>query len=51
MSSKFTARAISMAMAATVTLSMLAGIDSLAYSQHAAHDLMAMAVHAITAFA
>jgi hypothetical protein len=36
-------RAISFAMAAMVTGSMLAGIDALAYTQHAASELMAQA--------
>ena len=43
MTNRFMPRAISFAMAATVTWSMLAGIDSLAYTQHAANDLMAQA--------
>jgi hypothetical protein len=36
-------RAISFAMAAMVTWSLLAGIDTLATTQHAANDLMAQA--------
>jgi hypothetical protein len=43
MSNRFAPRAISLAMAATITWSMLAGIDTLAYSRHAAHELMAQA--------
>jgi hypothetical protein len=51
MSTRFAPRAISLAMAATITWSMLAGIDTLAYSQHAAHELMAQAAGWVTALA
>jgi hypothetical protein len=43
MTNRFTPRAISFAMAAMVTWSMLAGIDTLAHTEHAANDLMAQA--------
>lgn len=43
MNTRFAPRAISFAMAATITWSMLAAIDTLAHSQHAAHELMARA--------
>lgn len=38
---RITARLLSLAMAATMTLSMLAGIDALAVNQTAASDLIA----------
>lgn len=41
MTDRFMPRAISLAMAACVTFSMLAGIDTLAMTEHAASDLMA----------
>lgn len=41
MTDRIAPRAISLAMAAFVTFSMLAGIDGLALSGHAASDLMA----------
>jgi hypothetical protein len=44
-------RVISLAMAAVVTLSMLAGIDTLAYTEHAATDLMAQAAELIARLA
>lgn len=43
MTDRFVPRAISFAMAAFVTFSMLAGIDTLALTEHAASDLMARA--------
>jgi hypothetical protein len=44
-------RAISFAMAAMVTWSMLAGIDTLAFTEHAANDLMAQAAGLIARLA
>jgi hypothetical protein len=41
MTNRILPRALSLAMAAIVTWSMLAGIDSLAWYEHAANDLMA----------
>ena len=41
MTNRLMPRAISFALAAMVTWSMLAGIDSLAWTEHAANDLMA----------
>ena len=38
---RLTHRALSLAMAAVLTASMLAGIDSLATNQHGANELMA----------
>ena len=38
---RLTHRALSFAMAAVLTVSMLAGIDSLATNQHAGNELMA----------
>jgi hypothetical protein len=49
--SRFIPRTISFAMAATITWSMLVGIDTLALTQHAAHDLMALAASVVTALA
>jgi hypothetical protein len=43
MTTRFMPRAISFAMAAMMTWSMLAAIDGLAFSEHAANDLMARA--------
>jgi len=43
MTNRLMPRAISFALAAMVTWSMLAGIDSLAWTEHAASDLMAAA--------
>lgn len=43
MTNRLMPRAISFALAAVVTWSMLAGIDSLAWTEHAANDLMAVA--------
>lgn len=43
MTDRLMPRALSFAMAAIVTWSMLAGIDALAYTEHAANDLMAQA--------
>lgn len=46
MTDRFVPRAISLALAAFVTVSMLAGIDGLALSEHAASDLMASVAEA-----
>jgi hypothetical protein len=46
MTDRLMPRAISFALAAMVTWSMLAGIDSLAWTEHAANDLMAAAATA-----
>jgi hypothetical protein len=46
MTNRLMPRAISFALAAMVTWSMLAGIDSLAWTEHAANDLMAAAAMA-----
>jgi hypothetical protein len=43
MTNRFMPRAISFAMAAMMTWSMVAGIDALAFSEHAANALMAQA--------
>jgi len=43
MTNRYMPRAISFAMAAMMTWSMLAGIDALAFSEHAHNDLMAQA--------
>jgi hypothetical protein len=49
MTNRILPRTLSLAMAALVTWSMLAGIDSLAWYEHAANDLMAQAAAAATA--
>jgi hypothetical protein len=49
MTTRFTPRALSFAMAASLTWSMLFGIDSLATTRHAAHDLMAQVRAVLTA--
>jgi hypothetical protein len=46
MTNRFAPRALSLAMAAMVTWSMLAGIDTLAHVEHAANGLMAQAAAA-----
>lgn len=43
MTNRLMPRAISFALAAMVTWSMLAGIDNLAWTEHAANDLIAAA--------
>lgn len=43
MTNRFAPRALSFAMAAMVTWSMLAGIDTLAHVEHAANGLMVQA--------
>jgi hypothetical protein len=43
MTNRFIPRAISFAMAAMMTFTMLASIDGLAFSEHAANGLMAQA--------
>lgn len=43
MTDRFMPRALSFAMAAIVTWSTFAGIDTLAHTEHAANDLMAQA--------
>jgi hypothetical protein len=48
MTDRFMPRAISLAMAAFVTFSMLSGIDALALAEHAANDLMACVATAWT---
>jgi hypothetical protein len=51
MTDRLTHRSLSFAMAAIVTWSMLAGIDALAQTEHAASDLMAQAATIAAAFA
>ncbi len=51
MTDRFTPRALSFALAAIVTWSTFAGIDTLAYTEHAASDLMAQAATLIARFA
>jgi hypothetical protein len=51
MTNRFTPRAISFAMAAMVTWTMLTGIDTLAQTQHGASDLMAQAAQLIARLA
>jgi len=46
MTTRFAPRAISFAMAVLVTWSIVAGLDTLAYTEHAANDLMAHAAPA-----
>ncbi len=48
MTHRFTPRAISLALSAIVTFSMLAGIDALALNEHAASDLLARAAATFT---
>lgn len=51
MTDRLMPRVLSFAMAAIVTGSMLAGIDTLAQTEHAASDLMAQAATLLAAFA
>lgn len=46
MTNRFMPRAISFALAAFMTLSVVAGLDTLATTEHAANDLMAQAAAA-----
>ena len=46
MTNRFMPRAISFALAAFMTLSVVAGLDTLATTEHAANDLMAQAAPA-----
>ncbi len=48
MTHRFTPRAISLALSAIVTFSMLAGIDALALNEPAASDLLARAASTFT---
>lgn len=51
MTDRFVPRALSLSLAAIVTWSTFAGIDTLAQTEHAASDLMAQAVTVAAAFA
>lgn len=51
MTDRFMPRALSFALAAIVTWSTFAGIDTLAHTEHAANDLMAQAAALVAAFA
>ncbi len=51
MTERFPLRALSFALAAIVTWSTFAGIDTLALTEHAASDLMAQAATLVARFA
>jgi hypothetical protein len=51
MTDRFMPRALSFALAAMITWSTFAGIDTLAYTEHAANDLMAQAATLIARLA
>lgn len=51
MNDRFTPRALSFALAAIVTWSTFAGIDTLAHTEHAASDLMAQAATLVAIYA
>jgi hypothetical protein len=51
MTDRFMPRALSLSLAAIVTWSTFAGIDTLAHTEHAASDLMAQAATLIATFA